>query len=44
MEESRQSGRSIEAVVEECEAIKISLDKFKRQLLKGKSLRAILGG
>ena len=30
-----------EAVVEECEAINISLDKFKRQQLKGKSLRAI---
>ena len=48
-EESRQSGRSIEAVIQECEDARpggnpISPDKFKRELRKGKSLRAILGG
>lgn len=48
-EESRQSGRSIEAVIQECDDARpggnpISPDKFKRELRKGKSLRAILGG
>lgn len=43
-EESRQSGQSIEAVIKECDEMKISPDKFKRELRKGKSLRAILGG
>src|ERR1700735_3574726 len=43
-EESRQSGQTIEAVVKECDATKISPDKFKRELRKGKSLRSILGG
>jgi hypothetical protein len=43
-EESRQSGQTIEAVVKECDATRISPDKFKRELRKGKSLRSILGG
>jgi hypothetical protein len=48
-EESRQSGRSIEAVIQGCDDARlggspISPDKFKRELRKGKSLRAIFGG
>jgi Centromere DNA-binding protein complex CBF3 subunit, domain 2/Transcriptional activator of glycolytic enzymes len=47
-EESRRTGRSIEVVIQLCDAIqsdgnRISPDKFKRELRRGKSLGAILG-